>query len=962
MTTPLRQFILKRGNTTVSSAYTGPLGEITYDTGLNAIRIHDGITPGGNLMPSDAVFNSLSSNLTVLQANVVTLFSNAAAQETSINLINANIGAYQIYANANAATQQTQIDLINANVTAANTAITSLISNAAVQAALLDTLTGNAATQSQVLDTLTSNAATQADALTTLLSNAVAQQTSLIDLVANAATQAQFISNTNANTKSYLAAFDGNIIPAANVTYSLGSEQFQWRDLWVSNNTIYIGNTPIRVDGGTLLVDGAPISGTYGNTQVATYLSQSNVTLGNVTITDNFGSEFQFLDGALRFPGGNGAATYGAYVTGSGGFSVYPTNDSEFMVQTFDTTPGVGSRQWKIRADGNLEIPDDATIFSDANVRIYATDNIAVATENGGTWLFGTDGTFSAPGEVYGQFFSLRGGNLNGTIGSLGYGGDDINLHSFANVHITTLDPESGPQWTFGIDGSLTFPDSTIFNGNTFTSPETNGTLKNFKWEFSDFSYGADTVTLQWNLLDTTFPQWYLTTNSQGNIYVFDGDAKTIGFLDNSINSGTVTFGTAVNNGAGGTNDIELTTVTGNAYVRTGSNSWKFDNTGVLTAPGNITTTGNISGGNIQVQNIRTNEETVHIGQGAGLTDQGTYGIAIGRFAGSQTQGGAALAIGSTAGNVSQGVGAVAVGEAAGRLYQGGEGVAIGKTAGEQNQGAYSIAIGSAAAYYQQRTGAIAIGTSAGALQQGNNAIAIGTGAGSALQGNNTIILNATGDMLDQTTANTFTVKPIRNASSGNVLYYDASSGEITYEVGSFVYGNTEVNAYLQELSSITFIGSPASISGVQNMTTSNINVTSNLTSKNLTVTGNIAQQSAYYETYANVTNSGGNLTCNFVNGATFYATLGANVTANFTNVVVTTGTAVGVTLIVDQGVTPYGVSNIQINSGAVQSIRWAGGIGPNTGTASNTDIMSFSLINLDGTAWRILGQISNYA
>lgn len=148
--------------------------------------------------------------------------------------------------------------------------------------------------------------------------------------------------------------------------------------------------------------------------------------------------------------------------------------------------------------------------------------------------------------------------------------------------------------WKFGTDGTLTtpgnitFPNSYVYRGNTFTSPETNGVLKNFKWEFSDLSYGADTVTLQWNLLDTTFPQWYLTTNSQGNTYVFDGDAKTIGFLDNSINSGTVTFGTAANNGAGNSNDIELTTVTGNAYIRTGSNNWTFDTTGVLTVPGNI--------------------------------------------------------------------------------------------------------------------------------------------------------------------------------------------------------------------------------------------------------------------------------------------------------------------------------------------------------------------------------------
>jgi hypothetical protein len=35
------------------------------------------------------------------------------------------------------------------------------------------------------------------------------------------------------------------------------------------------------------------------------------------------------------------------------------------------------------------------------------------------------------------------------------------------------------------------------------------------------------------------------------------------------------------------------------------------------------------------------------------------------------------------------------------------------------------------------------------------------------------------------TTANTFTVKPVRNANTSNVLYYDNSTGEITYSTAT---------------------------------------------------------------------------------------------------------------------------------------------------------------------------------
>jgi len=124
---------------------------------------------------------------------------------------------------------------------------------------------------------------------------------------------------------------------------------------------------------------------------------------------------------------------------------------------------------------------------------------------------------------------------------------------------------------------------------------------------------------------------------------------------------------------------------------------------------------------------------------------------------------------------------------------------------------------------------------------------------------------------------------------------------------------------------------------------------------------GNIFQQGQYYETYSNVTNAGGNLTLNFVNGGVYYATLTANVTANIINISNTAFTTAGFTVIVDQGATPYRIANIQFAGGTVNSIKWAGATVP-TGTASNTDVISISLINLNNGSYRILGQQSNYA
>ena len=775
--------LFKRGNTAQNAAYTGINGEITVDTQAKTLRVHDGVTTGGNIVTAGAMASYIPTDPTItsIQANI-----------TAANAAISAITGIDTSLLANAATQQTQINLINANVAAANALIPNLL------------------------------------------------------------------------------AVSGNIIPGANVTYSLGSETRQWRDLWVSNNTIYIGNTPIRVDGGTLLVNGAPVATTVANLVNGAY----NVELDN-----------------------NGDLTVPNYINFKG--NTYIGDE-----------PGSGSPVFRIVAP----LGYGATIETDSDI-----------LGNSWTWTFGVDGTLGTPGDITAVNFIGDGSQLTGLPDGT----------AITNGTSTIDIPTAGSNIYVGVNniGSTEF----TVNGINTLNLVSLGNVSATKFTFANGVNILSTVgAAAGNIsVDTSAIQFVASSSGDGNGY------STVRIIPDTSLEGSDQYlivdptapghihiragGTQDNSSAdlilGGENSHVLITAGSNppVYIRANSASWAFGVDSSLSMP---------TGGNLYFDSsaisvidgfssLRFADATT---QTTAWTGSVTFGntIAIGYNTGTVSQGGGAVAVGSVAGNVSQGVGAVAVGEAAGRLSQGAEGIAVGKTAGEQSQGAYSIAIGSATAYYQQGTGAVAIGTSAGALQQGNHAIAIGTGAGSALQGNNSIILNATGSALEQTTANTFTVAPIRNVGSADgVLQYNATTNEVSY--------NTDVA-----------VGE-------------------------FNVAGNITQQSAYYETYANVTNSGGNLTCNFANGSTFYATLTANVTVNFANVAATAGQVTGATLIVDQGATAYSVANIQINSGGVQTIKWAGGT-TNTGTASNTDIMSFSLISLDGTSWRILGQTANYA
>lgn len=88
----------------------------------------------------------------------------------------------------------------------------------------------------------------------------------------------------------------GNVLPSANVTYSLGSETLQWKDLWVSGNTVYIGGSALTVANGQLSIGGNTVGSavTYSNVNVKAYTetmgfaNYSNVNLAAYSQTQSF--------------------------------------------------------------------------------------------------------------------------------------------------------------------------------------------------------------------------------------------------------------------------------------------------------------------------------------------------------------------------------------------------------------------------------------------------------------------------------------------------------------------------------------------------------------------------------------------------------------------------------------------------------------------------------------------------
>ena len=184
--------------------------------------------------------------------------------------------------------------------------------------------------------------------------------------------------------------------------------------------------------------------------------------------------------------------------------------------------------------------------------------------------------------------------------------------------------------------------------------------------------------------------------------------------------------------------------------------------------------------------------DKVRIGSDAGK-QQSTGSIAIGKNAGNITlpdktnvQGENAIAIGTNSGEslIASGENSIAIGTNAGKSATGlftENSIAIGHNAGNEPIGSNNIAIGLNAGSNQTRS--IAIGNEAGRDGQGSHCVAIGNSAGKGTaQPANSIIINASGDPLEGGSSSSFYVKPIRQSPDESILYYNRTSGEITYE------------------------------------------------------------------------------------------------------------------------------------------------------------------------------------
>jgi hypothetical protein len=126
----------------------------------------------------------------------------------------------------------------------------------------------------------------------TLTTNTELELDDSIDVIRQFTSSTVVSTYSNSNVLSYLssATFAADIIPAGNSVASLGNATNQWKDLYVSNATIYFDGLPLSVNSNSdITFNGDPLLVTGGNQSINT---TGNVDAGNIIVTDSITANY----------------------------------------------------------------------------------------------------------------------------------------------------------------------------------------------------------------------------------------------------------------------------------------------------------------------------------------------------------------------------------------------------------------------------------------------------------------------------------------------------------------------------------------------------------------------------------------------------------------------------------------------------------------------------------------------
>jgi hypothetical protein len=389
---------------------------------------------------------------------------------------------------------------------------------------------------------------------------------------------------------------NANLIPSANVTYDLGSANSAWKDLYLSNSTIFLGNTSIRSNataftfttptGGTLTLQGNGTVISYGNANVAAYLptNTANIRGGNISATGN---------------------VTGQYIIGDGGFLSNVVATGNVAVSQL----GNGTSVLRVDGSGGNIV---STVGGASNVQVITPEGVVVA------------GSISASGNITGNYFFGNASSMSGLPEAYSNAKVEAILESYTGNLLAgnAIIANSISAESISTSHGLTSMGTISAQGNV----EAQGAIKAVG---NIITEGVFIGNFQGNITgNITVPgsNTQVLFNGQGNAaavagFTYNADSNTVGVLGVVSAQGNVIGGNIVTNGrvsanlfvgnAAGLTSIPAANILGTVPVAAtvaDASQPNITSVGTLTA---LTVNGNIQATRLTVNNIQTDDSTI---------------------------------------------------------------------------------------------------------------------------------------------------------------------------------------------------------------------------------------------------------------------------------------------------------------------------------------------------------------
>jgi len=554
----------RRGTTSQHSSFTGLAGEITIDTDLNTIIVHNGSTAGGfRLATYSEVASAATGDITGIVAGSG-LTGGATSGSATINVI----GGTGITANANDIAIDSTVATLTGSQTLTNKTLTSPVLNTGVSGtAFLDE------------DNFASDSATKVASQQSIK----AYVTSQIATKDNTDEMTEGSSNlyyTNARVQTFLAAgtLAGHIIPAADNTYTLGTAARMWKDVYIGPGSLYVnGQKVIEDNSGTIQISAdsnqnisilsqgtGDIELTSGGdiqlktdvvlTAAKTITSSGGVKFGsNINVNSNHinnlaapsvatdAASKAYVDGATYITGGDGITnTSGTILVDA---TVVRTTGTQTIAGN-KTFSGTTTLSGALAATGSsVEIADNL-ITLNADATGTPSDNVGIIVERGDStnvqlrWDESGDGwQYTNDGSSYKDLIALdsvsvtdAGGDgslaYNNTTGVITYTGPSA---AEARAHISVTDA--------GGDGSAAY--NSTSGVITYTGPSASETRAHFSAS-NGVAIASGALSVDATVVRTTGAQTVAGAKTFSDNAIFNGNL-TVNGTQTVLNTETLT-------------------------------------------------------------------------------------------------------------------------------------------------------------------------------------------------------------------------------------------------------------------------------------------------------------------------------------------------------------------------------------------------------------------------------------